>query len=274
MRFLNVKKTAFYAHWKKKGAKRAKKELIISIVKEIRKKHPKCGTVKLKAMLARSGIYVGRDWLNDCLAEYGMLQPVRGGRKFTTSTPGVYDKEYVNHVKDLVVTHVNQVLCTDITYVHTTEGVLYLYVIIDMYSRKILSYYVSNDLRSESALKCLKDALKDIDNTEGIIHHSDRGCQYTSQSYLSHLDKKKMQSSFTGRDHCYDNATMERVFNTLKHEYGLSGVIASKKAALDLTKNAVYLYNYERLHQALDFNTPSEVYDNQMANQSIILSAK
>lgn len=274
MGFLNVKKTAYYATLKAEPKKRAEKELVISMVKEIRKKHPKCGTVKVKAILLRQGYFIGRDRLNHYLAEYGMLQPVRRGRKYPTSIPGVYGKEYVNLIKDLDVTHSNQVLCTDITYVLTAQGVVYLFAMMDIYSRKILSYYVSNDLRTDSALKCLKGVLKNIDKTEGIIHHSDRGCQYTSYSYLNQLHKSGMQPSFTGRNHCYDNAKMERVFNTLKHEYGLSGVIISKNAALDAIKNAIYLYNNERLHQALGLNTPSEVYDNQAISKLTTRSTK
>lgn len=269
MRFLNVSRSSFYAASKAEPKKRAEKELVMSLVKKIREKHPKCGTVKTKAILARQGHFIGRDKLNRYLAEYGMLQKCKC-KRYNTSIPGVYGNEYVNHIKDLDVTHSNQVLCTDITYVLTTEGVVYLFAMMDMYSRKILSYHVSNDLRSDSALKCLKGALKNIDKTEGIIHHSDRGCQYTSSQYLRHLRKKGMLPSFTGRNHCYDNAIMERVFNTIKHEYGLGGLLVSKKVATGAIKNAVDLYNCDRPHRALDLKTPSEVYDNQTVkiNQS------
>ena len=261
--FLDVKSSTYYDWLKADPAKRAKEEQAIALAIEIRKVHPYYGTRKLKAEMARRGFKIGRQHLNRLLAERGMLQPKRGRRKVPTSIPGVYGKEYVNHIKGLDVTQSNQVLCTDITYIHTKQGVIYLYAIMDMFSRKILSYYISRDLRADSALKCLELALKDIGDTEGIIHHSDRGCQYTSAQYLLCLLKNGMQPSFTGRDHCYDNAKMERVFNTLKNDFRLKGVIASVKAAIDLIDSAIYIYNNDRIHEALGYKTPSEVYDNQ-----------
>lgn len=263
MKFFDVKSSTYYDALKAKPINEAKEAKAIAMAIEIRKVHPYYGTVKLHKEMIRQGFKFGLKHLNRLLAERGMLQPKRKHKKVYTSIPGLCARDYVNLVKDLNVTSRNQVLCTDITYVHTTEGVIYLYAIIDMYSRKILSHHVSSNLMADNALECLNKAVKSIGKTEGIIHHSDRGCQYTSVPYLSYLLKLGMQPSFTGRDHCYDNAKMERVFNTLKHEFGLKRVIVNRKAAIDLINNAIRIYNDRRIHRALGFNTPSEVYDNQ-----------
>ena len=274
MRFFDVKKSTFYDAEKSEPIRQAKEAQAISMALAIRQVHPKYGTVKLKVTMERQGFGIGRQHLNRLLAERGMLQPKRNRRKVHASIPGLCAREYTNLVKDLEVTDINQVICTDITYIHTTQGVIYLYAIIDMHSRKILSHHVSSNLMADNALKCLKKALKGIGSTEGIIHHSDRGCQYTSISYLSYLLERGMRPSFTGRDHCYDNAIMERVFNTLKNEYGLKSVIVSKKVAIDLIDSAVDIYNNDRLHEALGYKTPSEVYDNQTTNQPSPRSSK
>jgi len=235
-------------------------QLIVSEVKKIQSINTAYGIRKVKPQLARNGIEIGRDRLNRIMGKYGLLQPKRY-KKVRTSFPGMYDRGFENLLKGLDVDHKDLVWCTDITYIFTTEGILYVSAMMDIYSRKIIGYNISNNLRTDGALACLEQALKQKTNTKGIIHHSDHGVQYCSGRYLEKLTKNGMLVSFTGKDHCYDNAKMERFFNTLKHEYGLKSVIKSKRLAIEMIKKAIDNYNYIRLHAALNYNTPGELYD-------------
>jgi len=233
---------------------------MLTATKQIRAEHPAYGTKKVWKQMERNGIKIGRDRLHRILKKYGLILP-RHYKKVRTSFPGIYDQGFENKIKNLTVDHINQVWCTDITYIHTAEGMLYLSAMMDVYSRKIISLNISNNLRTDSSLDCLKKALKQVKNATGIIHHSDHGTQYCSYRYLNFLSSHGMEISFTGKDHCYDNAKIERFFNTLKYEYGLKGVIKTKKLAIEMMKSAIDDYNNKRLHAALGYKIPCEVYD-------------
>jgi transposase InsO family protein len=234
--------------------------MIIAEVRKIRSVNQAYGTRKLWRQLARDGIIIGRDRLHRILRKYDLLLP-RHYKKVYTTFPGIYEPGFENKIKGLAVDHVNQAWCTDITYIHTTEGILYVSALMDLYSRKIISYNISNNLRTEGALGCLERALKEVTQTKGIIHHSDHGTQYCSYRYLHTLHRNGLEVSFTGKDHCFDNAKMERFFNTLKYEYGLQAVVRNKKLAIELIKKAINNYNHIRLHAAINYMTPSELYD-------------
>lgn len=232
---------------------------IIESVMEIRAEHPFYGIRKLWHQLARNGIEIGRDRLHRLLRKYNLTLP-RHFKKIRTSIPGIYDIGFENKIKGISIEHPNQVWCTDITYIHTTEGILYVSALMDAYSRKIISYNISNNLRTEGSLNCLEAALKSVPLANGIIHHSDHGTQYCSYRYLNQLLSHGLEVSFTGQAHCYDNAKIERFFNTLKYEYGLINVIRNKQLAIKLIKSAVLDYNSKRLHAALKYNIPDELY--------------
>lgn len=235
-------------------------QMIVTEVRKIREQHPYYGLRKFWHQLARDGIQIGRDKLYKILKKNSLLRS-RHYKKVRTSYPGIYDAGFENLVKGLVIDHPDQVWSTDITYVHTTDGILYVSAIMDLYSRKIISYEVSNNLRTDGSLACLEKALASVSDPGGAIHHSDHGTQYCSYRYLNKLQSNGLLVSFTGKNHCYDNARMERFFNTLKHEYGLSGVVRTKKVASLLISQAIQDYNYERLHAAINYLKPCEMYD-------------
>ncbi|OQC09145.1 MAG: Integrase core domain protein [Candidatus Cloacimonetes bacterium ADurb.Bin088] len=131
----------------------------------------------------------------------------------------------------------------------------------DMYSRKILSFNISNNLRTDGALDCLNKALKSTPELKGAIHHSDHGCQYCSYRYLKKLQSHGLTISFTGKNHCYDNAKIERFFNTLKHEYLIHKVLKSKRLARKLIKSSIRDYNHCRLHAGINYQIPAQLYD-------------
>lgn len=258
--YLDISKSWYYELKANQERHREHEAEMVTVVKQIRAEHPAYGIKKVWKQMSRNGIVIGRDRLHRLMKKKGLILP-RHYKKVRTSFPGIYDQGFENKIKGLTVDHINQVWCTDITYIHTAEGMLYLSAMMDVFSRKIISLHVSNNLRTEGSLACLNKALKQVPNAVGIIHHSDHGTQYCSYRYLNLLSCQGMQISFTGKDHCYDNAKMERFFNTIKYEYGLKKVIKSKKLAIEMINNAVYDYNYKRMHAALDYKIPCEVYD-------------
>ena len=235
-------------------------QMILSEASKIRKINPAYGTRKLWQQLARNGVDIGRDKLHRILNKHDLTLP-RRYKKVRTTFPGMYDYGFQNLLANLKVDHKNQVWCTDITYITTTEGILYVSAMMDLHTRKIISYSINTNLKTDGSLDCLNKALKQCPHPEGIIHHSDHGVQYCSGRYLERLFKNGMLVSFTGPNHCYDNAKMERFFNTLKYEYGLKKVIKSKRIAVELIKNAIHNYNYTRLHAAINYMIPAELYD-------------
>jgi putative transposase len=152
----------------------------------------------------------------------------------------------------------NKVVVTDITYVATKESWLYLAAVMDLHSRKIKGYEIQETMHTELIGKALGKAIKHHPNLTGCIHHSDRGSQYTSDSYLQQLSHYGLQSSMSAKGNCYDNAAMESFWSTLKTEaFPDSGVFESKEAA----KQAIFeyiegYYHTQRMHSSLNYLTP------------------
>lgn len=131
-----------------------------------------------------------------------------------------------------------------------------------MYSRKIIGYDLSDSLELDGCVRALKKALYQAENTNGLIHHSDRGIQYCSNRYTQILKTNNIAISMTEENHCYENAMAERVNGILKDEFYLDQTFDSSQHAKRAAKNAINLYNEIRLHLSLDYNTPNYVHQN------------
>jgi putative transposase len=213
----------------------------------------------LQQHLKREGLEVGRDRLMRLLKEHGLLIPRKKNYRRTTDSRHGF-KVYRNLVMDKELTGPNQVMVSDITYIHTLEGYCYLSLLMDLYSRKILGYHLSRSLSVEGSLKALRMAIRGLKAPKGVIHHSDRGVQYCSRMYTKVLKKKQMLISMTEKDHVYENANAERLNGILKHELMLGGTLPSVSAVRKLVSDAIDLYNNKRLHTALHYRTPCEVH--------------
>lgn len=167
---------------------------------------------------------------------------------------------YKNQLKDKQLTRAHQAWVSDITYVRTRNGFMYLFLLTDAYSRKIVGWSLSESLKLEGAIKALKMAMKQCMNTGGLVHHSDRGIQYCSKEYVKLLRKANIVISMTEQNHCYENAIAERVNGILKLEYGLDETFAGSTDLLKATKQAMWLYNMERPHWSLQLSTPDQIH--------------
>jgi transposase InsO family protein len=202
---------------------------------------------------------IGRDYLFKLLAKYDLL--VKRKLRFTRTTDsGRKPVTYPNILIEKEISRVNEAWVVDITYLNTCSGFVYLYLITDRYSRKIISHVVADSLKAKHACSALLKAISTVNNPEGIIHHSDHGSQYCSEEYQKILAAHNMICSMTGAAHCYDNAVAERVNGILKQEFGLSKVMPSMKVAQQLASDSIKIYNSKRLHKALLYKTPDAVY--------------
>ena len=146
----------------------------------------------------------------------------------------------------------------DITYIWTLEGWLYLAAIMDLYSRRIVGWYAAEHLRSCLAEKALEQALRSRRPASGLLHHSDRGFQYASNTYRALLVSAGALRSMSRKGNCYDNAAMEAFWSSLKSELYCEGPLASRKKAISALFEYIEIYyNRRRLHSSLGYQSPA-----------------
>lgn len=238
-------------------------DIVIQLVQEIRRYQPKLGGKKLykllKEDLDKLPGTIGRDKFFDILRKRGLL--VKRRKKYVTTTDSYHHfHKYKNKFKDKVLTGPNQAYVSDITYLRTRKGFVYLFLQTDAYSRKITGWDLSYSLAIEGAIRALKMTIKQCGNTKGSIHHSDRGIQYCCKEYVRLLKRHKMEISMTEENHCYENAMAERVNGILKDEFLLDETFANKEMALKAVKEAITSYNTRRPHWSLNLCTPDQIH--------------
>jgi transposase InsO family protein len=253
----------FYKVHRVRGRREIEESLVVELVKAERRIQPEIGTRKLLKLLREelmaAGVLIGRDRLFEVLAKHDLLvQRRRQGVRTTRSNHGF--GVYENLLKMLAITRPHQVLVSDITYIRTDEGFMYLALVMDACSRAIVGWDCSDCLESLGAQRALGMALGQLPDGSETIHHSDRGCQYCCGEYVALLAKAQVRISMTEENHCYENAQAERLNGILKQEYGLGGTLRSKQQAKAMVRQAVELYNHRRPHQALGYEFPMRVH--------------
>ena len=165
-----------------------------------------------------------------------------------------------NLVAERFVAMPNEVWVSDLSYLRTREGFLYLSLITDKYSRQIVGWHVAESLEALGCVQALEMALAVLPKAARPIHHSDRGCQYCSHEYVERLERRGLPVSMTESNHCAENALAERMNGILKQEYGLGQEFVSKAQGRAAVRQAVWLYSTQRPHSALGYRTPAEVH--------------
>lgn len=219
------------------------------------------GTRKLHKMLQKrftgTELVIGRDKLFNLLRKHNMLIKKRKSYRRTTQSHHRF-RTHKNLIKDIKITRPEQVFVSDITYLELINGFCYLALITDAYSRKIVGYDLSLSLAIDGSLRALKMALSGVKCPEELIHHSDRGIQYCANAYVETLLGKGAKVSMTEESHVYENALAERVNGILKTEFMLGEKLQSFEIAKELVKEAIEIYNNERLHLSLGYITPAQ----------------
>ena len=234
---------------------------MLARVATLRAEQPRVGTRKLQRHLAGAGVRIGRDRLFTWLRERNDLVKRKRRGTYTTYSRHGYAVA-PNLVTGRVVTAPRQVVVSDITYVRLRHGAFaYLFLVTDLYARTIVGWHVSRDLSHYGALRALQMAVETVGDVAGLVHHSDRGSQYCCHDYLHVLAAHHILPSMTDANHCYQNATAERVNGILKDEFDLDAVFVSHTEVHEAVAQAVHRYNTIRLHGSLAMQTPQQVFD-------------
>ena len=237
-----------------------------SLVLEQRKQLPRCGGRKIyyliKKQLQVQNLKCGRDQLFSIMRDAGLLIAPR--RRYVQTTNS---RHWMRKYADLVGTwrprKAEELWVSDITYIRTEEGFCYASLITDAYSRKIMGYSVADNMEASTVSQALKMALSQrIYPERELIHHSDRGFQYCSKEYVQIAQTNRLRMSMTQNGDPYENALAERMNRTIKEEFCLDGTIKSKELAIELVKQAVWLYNNRRPHTMLSLRTPEQEHKN------------
>lgn len=215
----------FYKARKARERRAVDEKLVKALVENERTLQPRLGGLKLHTMLKdelkESGVRLGRDRFFKVLGNQGLLlEPLPKAPKTTCSSHSL--PVFTNLVKDSDLTGPNQAWSGDVTYIRTRTEFLYLSLIMDMHSRKIVGYHLGETLLAGETLNALTMALEGKPDGARPIHHSDRGCQYCSHEYVNMLNEAKMPISMTEVNHCAENSMSERVNGILKQEYYLN----------------------------------------------------
>ena len=237
--------------------------LVLDLVRQERAMQPKLGGRKLlhliRSDLESAGVSIGRDRFFALLSARDLLIE-RKSRHCRTTNSWHGFQVYRNLLKDCVLAGPHQALVSDITYIWTDEGFVYLALVMDAWSRAIVGFDCSDSLEAEGALRALAMALGQLPTGCRAIHHSDRGSQYCCKAYVGTLQAAGSRISMTEENHCYENGQAERLNGILKQEYALGDGFACKQDAYDAVRQAVHLYNHRRPHQSLSYQCPMAVH--------------
>ena len=263
-RLFGKSRQAYYQLEKRRTQQDIGDEIVLTYVRGIRVRQPRMGTRKLysllKAVIKENKIKMGRDKFFTLLRTHGLLVKPRHRRVRTTDSNHVYRK-YPNLIKRYEPCEPEQIWSSDITYVSTENGFVYVSLITDLYSKKIMGYHVHPTLETAGPLQALRMALKNRSHTETkLIHHSDRGIQYCSEEYIGLLERNGIQISMASPGNPYENAISERVNGTIKMEYYLDGYFRNIEQVRKAVKEAVFLYNNHRPHASCDLLTPQQAH--------------
>lgn len=242
------------------------KQQIIDMVLQYRKKMSHVGTIKLYDLIKQDmksmDIKCGRDKLFRILRSERMLVKRKKNFKKTTNSMHRY-RRHPNLIMNLNITRPEQVWVSDITYIMTKRRHLYLSLVTDAFSKKIMGYYLADNQKTASSIKALNMAIKNrIYSDKPLIHHSDRGFQYCSSAYVKVLEDNLIDISMTTKYDPYENAIAERVNGILKSEFDIGEGFIDMKDALRVIKESIQTYNQLRPHLTCRLRTPNQAHTN------------
>lgn len=255
---------AYYKRKKESYKESLNEDLVLTVVRKIRETQKRTGGRKLIGMVRErvpAEQLMGRDEFFNLLRRYGLLVRKRKFRAVTTNSFHWLHK-YPNIIKGLSPERPNHIWVSDITYIKTEEGFLYLYLITDAYSRKIIGWQLSDNLGSDNAILALYMAISQLPaKCDEIIHHSDRGIQYCSLKYVKLLEVHGIKISMTENGDPYENAIAERVNGILKTEWLYDMNLHNYSEAKAAVDEVIRIYNSERPHSSIEMLTPDQAHE-------------
>lgn len=264
----------YYARRRVRGRQAVDVDLLLQLVRAERQHQPRLGVRKLYHLigpeLKAAGVKIGRDRVFAELRQAGYLVPRKPSEWPKTTKIDPTLPAFKNLVKGRRLTRPNQVWVADITYLRTEEAFMYLALITDHWSRKIVGYHLGESLETTTALKALRMALKGLPGQQRPIHHSDRGCQYASHAYVRAVTEAGLEMSMTQEHHSAENALAERVNGILKQEYWLDANFATRLNARRASAQGIMLYNTRRPHTRLGMKTPEAVHNGEAIDHAFV----
>jgi transposase InsO family protein len=263
---LKLARSGYYAWCKRKLSPRNQENEILS--EQIKLIHESSrqtyGSPRIKAALVARGFKVGRQRVVRLMAKLGICARLK--RKFRVTTDSKHSLPIAKNVLDrnFTTTEPDRAWVADITYIWTAQGWLYLAVIIDLFSRRVVGWSMAEHMRTDLILTALEAALgQRIPSASGLVFHSDRGSQYASSDYQSALQNAGITCSMSRRANCWDNAVAESFFGTLKIELIHPRIFSTREIARTIIAEWIEVfYNRQRLHSTIAYLSPVHFEDN------------
>ena len=256
---LGVSVSGFYA-WKRRPASRRQSDdlvLLAHIRAEFWMSNETYGSPRMHAELKEQGLQVGWNRVARLMSENGLK--ARQKTRFKRTTDSNHGGPVARNVldQDFSATAPNQKWGVDISYIWTAEGWLYLAIVLDLYSRRIVGFEIADRMKSGLAMGALRRAIALRKPPRGLLHHSDRGSQYCSDAYRRLLRDHGFVASMSGRGNCYDNAMVEAVFKTIKSELIWRTAFATRAEATEAVGRYIEgFYNPRRRHSSIGYISP------------------
>lgn len=271
---LGITRQAFYQHFWQQQTIEIEDHLVLQEVITLRKDHRVMSGrklyEKLSPFLLEHQIKMGRDAFFTLLAINGLLVK-RRRRRYITTWSKHWLRKWPNLIRGIELTGINQLWVSDITYWKVDGKHLYISLVTDAYSRKIVGYHLAETLESIETIKAMQMALKQLPSvlTIPLIHHSDRGVQYCSDDYVKLLQDNNIRISMTENGDPLENAIAERMNGILKEEYLLHHQLTNKEQAEKQLAIAVKLYNEQRPHFSIGLLTPELVHSKNLTTEKL-----
>lgn len=266
---LEVSRDSFY-RWRNKMPTLDKDENVLTEIREIAAEFSRYGYRRVTKELQRRKVMVNHKRVHRLMKRYSLLVK---RKRFTPKTTQSNHNlpRYENLAKEAVITAPNQVWVSDITYIHLKDEFLYLALIMDLYSRKIVGWDLSRNVDTNLTLTALNNAIiiRGIKNVKGCIHHSDHGVQYLSSAYIDKLKELEMLPSMGEVGNSYDNAHAESLNKTIKNEeVWINEYDTFEQVYMGITL-FVQMYNEKRLHSSIGYVPPNE-FEQQKINMRLV----
>jgi putative transposase len=262
-RVLDVSRSGFYAWQSRKTSDRELRNQALKVrIHDLHQRSRRIyGSPRIQLALKEEGISTSRKRVASLMREEGLRG--RKGRKPARKTSSLPDAPAAPNLlkRNFTTSAPNRVWVTDVTAIWTREGWLYLAVVLDLYSRKVVGWSMQNSPTLELCMSALQMAIDDRRPEKGLIHHSDRGSQYTSHAYQQMLSAHGMVCSMSRRANCWDNAVAESFFATLKVEIGVDGhrgFTSREQAKSEVFRYIEGFYNRVRMHSAIGNTSPTK----------------
>lgn len=249
--------TLYYRPKKSRSQREQEDTLIRNEIEKIRVDFLRSGYRTLQHYLARRGISIGETKLRRIMKKYSLHAEIKRAFKVTTHSNHSH-RVYPNLLPGITITDINQVWTSDLSYIRIANGFVYLAVILDLYSRKVIGWAISKSIDGDLALSALQMAIQRRRPKPGCIHHSDRGVQYVCKKYVQLLEEHQLEISNSAKGNPYHNAWTESLIKTLKQE---EVYLANYETYLDVIDNLPSfieeVYNEKRVHSAISYLTPN-----------------